>query len=127
MLWRGRQKSGDVAAGRKMLADRAQHDDAHALVLAERFEHGAQLVALRHFDDVERRPIEHHVGALARGVGLEAKAVECVVFDMPLGKRFHAAVPCWRASGASPTYSPAMSFLRNSLPTGDFGISATKT
>ena len=66
----------DVAAAGKMLADRAQHDDAHARVLVERLEHQAKLVALRHRDDVERRPVEDDVGALARRVDLDAEAVE---------------------------------------------------
>ena len=59
-----------------MLADCAQHDHAHRRIFIERLEHEAQLVALRHGDDVERRAIEDHVGALARGVDLDAKAVE---------------------------------------------------
>ena len=61
-----------------MLADRAQHDDAHARILVERLEHEAKLVALRHRDDVERRPVEDDVGALARGVDLDAEAVEAL-------------------------------------------------
>ena len=59
-----------------MLADRAQHDDAHALILVERFEHQTQLVALRHRDDVEGRTVEHDIGALAGGIDFDAKAVE---------------------------------------------------
>src|SRR5262249_9895992 len=107
------------------LAHGAQHDDAHARVLVERLEHEAQLVALRHCDDVERRPVEHDVGALVRGVDLDAETVErgqarigeCIGFT-------HAAVPCPSFSGS---YSPATSLRRSSLPTGDFGISPTKT
>ena len=112
-----------------MLAHRPQHDDAHARVLVQRLEHHAQLIALPHLDDVERRPVEHHVGALARGVDLDAKAVEFLVLQTRVGKRGHAAVPCWRAAGeaGSAAYSPATSLRRRSLPTGDFGISATKT
>ena len=49
MLGRGREKAGDIAAGGKMLADRAQHDDAHARILVERFEDQAKLIALRPF------------------------------------------------------------------------------
>ena len=60
----------------KCSPDRAQHDDAHACVLVERLEHQPQLVALRHRDDVERRPVEDDVGALARRVDLDAEAVE---------------------------------------------------
>ena len=37
-----------------MLADRAQHDHPHALVLVQRLEHQAELVALRHFEVIER-------------------------------------------------------------------------
>ncbi len=58
-----------------MLADGAQHDHPHARVLVDRFERQPQLVTLRHFDDVERRPVEDHVGALALGIDLDAKAV----------------------------------------------------
>ncbi len=56
----------DVAAGRKMLADRAQHDDAHPRILVEMLEHHPQLVALRHRHHVQRRPVEDDVGPLAR-------------------------------------------------------------
>jgi len=31
---------------------------------------------LRHLDDVQRRPIEDHVGAFAFGIDLDAKAVK---------------------------------------------------
>ncbi len=61
-----------------MLAGRAQHDHAHARVLIERLENKAKLIALVHFDNVQRRPVEHDVGALARAVDLDAKAVELV-------------------------------------------------
>jgi hypothetical protein len=59
-----------------MLADRPQHDDAHARILVEILEHHPQLVALRHRHHVERRPVENDVGALARFVDLDAKAVQ---------------------------------------------------
>ena len=102
-----------------MLADGAQHDDAHARILVERLEHQAQLIALPHLDDVERRPVEHDVGALARGVDLDAKAVEFLVLQTRIGKRGHAAVPCWRAAGwqvrSTGTYSPATSLRRKQL------------
>src|SRR5262245_19727342 len=61
-----------------MLADRAQHDHAHALVEVERLEGGAELVALPHGDDVERRAVEDDVGALLALVDLDAEAVEIV-------------------------------------------------
>ena len=76
MLRRGFHKTLDVAAGGKMLADRAQHDHAHALVLVQRLEHQAELIALRHFDDVERRPVEDDVGALLGDVQFDLEAVE---------------------------------------------------
>src|SRR5271168_741068 len=109
-----------------MLARRAQHDDAHARILVERLENQAKLIALSHFDDVQGRPVEHHIGAFARRIDLDAKAVE--LLQTRIGKWAHAAVPCWRelAAGAA-SYSPATSLRRSSLPTGDFGISVTKT
>ena len=76
MLGRGFEKAFDVAAAGKVLADGTQHDDADARVVVDRFEHQAQLVALRHLDDVERRPIENHVGALAFGIDFDAKPVK---------------------------------------------------
>ncbi len=66
MFGRGLQETGYIAAGGKMLARRAQHDHPHARVLIERLENKAKLIALVHFDDVQRRPVEHDVGALAR-------------------------------------------------------------
>jgi hypothetical protein len=51
----------------------------------------AQLVALRHDDDVQGRPVEDDVGALAAGVELDAEPVERaqqrVVEDHRLGHR----------------------------------------
>ena len=76
MLGRGIEKPADLAAARKMLADRAQHDDPHAIVGVGRFEGDAQLLALVHRDDVERRPIEDDVEPLPRRIDLDAKPVE---------------------------------------------------
>ncbi|MNJ78471.1 hypothetical protein D3C77_762340 [compost metagenome] len=42
----------------------------------ERFEGLAQLVALAHGDDVQRRAVEDDVGALAGRVDLDPEAVE---------------------------------------------------
>ena len=76
MLGRRGEEAGDIAAAGKMLADRAQHDHAHAGILVERLEDQAELIALAHLDDVQRRPVEHDVGAFARRIDLDAKAVE---------------------------------------------------
>ena len=102
-----------------MLTDRAHDDDAHARILVERLEHEAKLIALRHRHDVERRPVEDHVGALARGIDLDAEAVERR--EARIGESRHAAVPF------SISYSPATSLRRSSLPTGDFGMASTNT
>ena len=82
-----------------MLADGAQHDDPYPRILVDRFEHEAQLVALRHLDDVERRPVEDHVGALALVVDLDPEAVEAR--EPRIGKSHgrahtlaHTVVPC---------------------------------
>ena len=88
-------------------------DDAHARVGIERLEHEAKLVALRHDDDVERRPVEDHIAALARGIDLDAEAVEVRTL--------------MASSHHSLRSSPATSRRRKILPTGDFGISSTKT
>ena len=53
-----------------------QYDDADPRVGVERLEHGTQLLALGHCDDIERRAVEDHIGALPRGIDLEAEAVE---------------------------------------------------
>src|SRR5580693_2324815 len=111
-----------------MFAHGSQHDHAHARVFVQRLEYHAELIALPHLDDVKRRPVEHHVGALARGVDFDAKAVELLVLQTRIGQRAHAAVPCWRVGEAgSAVYSPATSLRRRSFPTGDFGISLTNT
>jgi len=75
----------------RALAGRAQNDDAHAGILVERFEDKTNLIALPHFDDVERRPVENDVGAFAGRVDLDAKAVEGL--QARIGKFTHAAVP----------------------------------
>src|SRR5579862_4640294 len=122
MLGRGFEEARDIAAGGKMLAGRAQHDDAHARILVERLEDQAKLIALRHFDDVERRPVENDVGAFAGRIDLDAKTVEGL--QTRIGKFTHAAVPL---RGETGSYSPATSLRRSSFPTGDFGSSVTKT
>ncbi len=58
-----------------MLADRAQHDDTHALIRIQRLERTPKLVALRHRDDVERRPVEDDVAAALRRVHFDAEPV----------------------------------------------------
>ena len=60
-----REKAFDVASAGKMLANRPENDDAHPWISVERLEGKAELIALRHLDDVERRPIEDDVGALS--------------------------------------------------------------
>src|SRR5580704_7823333 len=102
MLGRGCEKAGDIAAGGKVLAGGAQHDDAHAGILVERFEDQTKLIALPHFDDVERRPVENDVGAFAGRIDLDAKAVEGL--QARIGKFIHAAVPL---KGETGSYSPA--------------------
>ena len=74
-----------------MLAGRAQHDDAHARILVERLEHQTKLIALPHFDDVERRPVENDVGAFACRIDLDTKAIQRL--QTRIGKFTHAAVP----------------------------------
>ena len=54
----------------------AQHDDANAWLVVERFENEPQLVALRHLDDIQRRPIENNISALVFTIDLDAEAIE---------------------------------------------------
>src|SRR5580704_7913924 len=105
-----------------MLAGCPQHDDAHPHILVERFEDETKLIALPHFDDIERRPVENDIGAFAGRIDLDTKAVEDL--QTRIGKFTHAAVPL---RGETGSYSPATSLRRSSLPTGDFGSSVTKT
>ena len=65
MVGRGGEKPADLAAAGKMLAAGPQHDDADPRIGVGHLEGGAQLFALGHRDDVERRPVEDDVGALA--------------------------------------------------------------
>jgi len=76
MLGRGFEKAPDVAAAGKMLAGGAQHDDPYLGLFVDCFEHQAQLIALRHFDDVERRPVEDDVRTLVLAIDLDPEAVE---------------------------------------------------
>ena len=126
-----REKAFDVASARKMLANRPKNDDTHPWISVERLEGKAELIALRHLDDVERRPIEDDVGALSPGIQFDAKAVE-------LRRKFardgnvafgHVWLPSlWRMSlVGSGSNSPATSLRLRSLPTGDFGTSLTNT
>src|SRR5262249_18838615 len=112
-----------------MFPDRTQHNHAHAVIFIESLEHHPQLVALRHFDDVERRAVEHDVGALLLGIQFHAEAVELRQARVGKYDRGHAALPSWceLMPAFSRSYSPATSLRRKSLPTGDFGIPVTKT
>ena len=49
-----------------------QYDDADPRVGVERLEHGTQLLTLGHRDDIERRAVEDHIGALPRGIATSA-------------------------------------------------------
>src|SRR5262245_110295 len=112
-----------------MFSDRAQHDHAHAVIFIESLEHHPQLIALRHFDDVERRAVENDVSALLLGIQFHAEAVELRQARVKKCDGGHAAVPSWceLTRAFSGSYSPATSLRRKSLPTGDFGMSVTKT
>jgi hypothetical protein len=57
-------------------AGRAATITRTAFVGVQRLEGDAQLLTRQHADDVERRAVEHDVGALAGGVDLDAEAVE---------------------------------------------------
>ena len=76
MLGGGFEETADLAAAGEMLTDRPHHDDADVVIGVEPFEGRAQLVALRHGYDIERRPVEDHIGALALGVDLDPETVE---------------------------------------------------
>src|SRR5438309_2116768 len=132
MLGRGLEEPLDVAAAGEMLADRAQHDDAYPLIFIERLEHQAQLIALRHLDHVERRTMQHDIGALLLAVEFDLEAVERRETRIAEGHgsyRGHARVPVDAGDGVSvsASNSPATSLRRSNLPTGDFGISVTNT
>ena len=59
-----------------MLSLRAQNNHTHPIIFVEPFEDAAQLVALTHGNDIERRAVEDNVGALPRRIDFDAKAVE---------------------------------------------------
>jgi hypothetical protein len=59
-----------------VLALSAKYDHADAIILVERLEDAAKLVALAHRDGVHRRAGQHDIGALALGIDLDAEAVE---------------------------------------------------
>ena len=109
------EETTDLAAAGKMLTQRPHHDDADVLVDIRSLEGGAQLLTLRHRDNIERRPVEDHIGTLAPGVDLNVETVERAGYYRVGHTRY--SVP----------YSPATSRRRKILPTGDFGMSTTKT
>ncbi|MNQ99227.1 hypothetical protein D3C85_1149520 [compost metagenome] len=76
VLRRGLEEALDVAAAGKVLAHRAQHDDAHLRMRVKCFEDLAQLVALAHGDDVQWRTVEDDIGALTGRIDLDLEAVE---------------------------------------------------
>src|SRR4029077_6335345 len=127
MLRRRFHETLDIAAARKMLPDCAHHNNAHVFVLVERLKSYPQLIALWHLDDVERRPVEDNIGAFLSDIDFHTEADECGAAWVGRGHRHLAAVPLSGKSGGalSVSYSPATSFRRRSLPTGDLGISRT--
>src|SRR5262249_18548049 len=126
----GLQEAADVAAAREMPTQGSQHDHPYALIFVQRFEYEAQLIALGHFDDIERRPVEDDGGSLPGRVNLDAEAMERG--KARVGERqqpAHTCDPFWVVSGGacSASYSPATSLRRSSLPTGDLGTASTNT
>ena len=112
------EKASDLATAREMLAYCSEHDDAQPRISVEDLEGHPQLLALDHRNHIQRRPVEDDVAALMRGVDLDAKPVELA----RQGREERRNV----GHLESLSYSPAMSLRRRILPTGDFGISATK-
>ena len=137
MFWAGLEEALDIAAGRKVLTLAGDDDDTHAVIFIECLEDEAELIAGSHRDHVVGRPCEDDVRALAGFIELDMEAVELgkarIGEGHCLGHRsiFHLGVfLCTYAvvvSAGSTSYSPATSRRRRSFPTGDFGISRTKT
>jgi hypothetical protein len=116
VLGRGVEKARDLAAARKMLAGGPQDDDADAGNGVERLEHRAQLLALCHRDDVERWPVEDHIGALPLGIQLQAEAVETLGECRRQRRRIAHAIPSdtrrRRAGGAGSCRQAISGFRR---------------
>src|SRR5579875_215366 len=102
-----RHEARDVAAARKIRAARADDDRADTRVTIELGENRRKLLTLGHRDHVERRPIENDVGALARRVNLDAKAVEALqlVRNRALDFARHSDAPL-RCHSRSLNHSP---------------------
>src|SRR5262249_54792566 len=136
VLGRRLQKSLDVAAAGEMFPRGTQHNDANAPILVQCLEHEAELIALRHGDNIEGRAIEDDVGTLACGIGLDTKCIERSEAGIAGGGVHVTWPPPFPPAQAgegregdmrSGSYSPAISLRRRSLPTGDFGIASTNT
>ena len=97
-----------------MLANGAQHNHAHTLVLVERLEYKPQLVALSHLNDIERRTIKNDIRALLFGVQLDFEAVVRRQARVVESHRDHAAIPYERAL-SSVSNSSVTSLRRKSL------------
>src|SRR5262245_46925909 len=112
-----------------MFPDRTQDNHAHAVIFIECLEHHPQLIALRHFDDVERRAVENDVGAFLLGIHFHAETVELRQARVGKCERGHVAVPSLSdlTPAFSGPYSPATGLRRNGSPTGDLAMSAPKT
>jgi len=112
------EKAADLAAAREMLAHCPEHDHAHPRISVEDLEGYPQLLALGHRNHIQRPPVEDDVAALVRWVDLDAKPIDLA----GQGRDQRRNV----GHRGSLSYSPATSLRRSILPTGDFGISATK-
>src|SRR6516165_1129567 len=120
VLGRGLEKARNLATARKMLAGGPQHDDADARIGGERLEHRAQLFALGHRDDVERLPVEDHVGALPLGIRRQAEAVETFGEHRHQRRRIAHAIPSGtrrRQAGGARSCRPAILGFRRQTRT----------
>src|SRR5262249_39891420 len=111
------QKSPNISAAGKMLTDGSQHDNPNTCILIQRLEGEAQLIALRHLDDVERRPVENDVGPLLGGINLDVKTVEFAKTRIKERRRCAHLGPIFIGCGSvrSISYSPTTSLRRSSL------------
>src|ERR1700756_2860998 len=87
----------------------------------ERLEHRAQFLALGHRNDVERWPVEDHVGALPLGIQLQAEAFEAFGEPWHQPRRIAHAIPSGtrrRRAGGARSCRPAIWGFRRQLGQG---------
>ena len=110
-----------------MLPNTAQDDDPDVRKLVQSLEDRAQLITLVHLYNVQRRAIKHDIRTFPGRIKMDLEAVEARGQEFLQFILFHDSMSCNGHWLLVVEGSCSRSTRRSILPTGDLGISSTKT